>query len=96
MPEGFFFESTGSVCFVEKKLLNYLLAFLNTPVCEKLNKLINPTLHLQSGDVAKLPIAIVEDKRKKIDSSVEQNIHCAKLDWDSYETSWDFKRHPMV
>ena len=96
MPKGFFFESTGSVCFSKKDLLNYLLAFLNTPVCEKINKLINPTLHLQSGDVAKLPLVITEYYKKDIDILVTQNINFAKWDWDFFEASWDFQMHPLV
>ena len=26
----------------------------------------------------------------------EKNIDIARNDWDSYETSWDFKRNPLV
>lgn len=96
MPSGFFFESTGSVCFSSPNLLKYLLAFLNTPIAEKLNRMINPTLHLQSGDVAKLPLKVAACKVSEISEYVDICIKSAKNDWDSFETSWDFQRHPLV
>ena len=96
MPEGFFFESTGSVCFSSSHILKYLLAYLNTPIAENLNRMINPTLHLQSGDVAKLPLSLSECKVEKVSKITGVCIDIAKKDWDSYETSWDFKRNPLV
>ena len=96
MPEGFFFESTGSVCFSSSHILKYLLAYLNTPIAENLNRMINPTLHLQSGDVAKLPLKISECKIKEVSQIADACIDIANKDWDSYETSWDFKRNPLV
>ena len=96
MPEGFFFESTGSVCFSSSHILKYLLAYLNTPIAENLNRMINPTLHLQSGDVAKLPLKISECKIKEVSQIADACIDIAKKDWDSYETSWDFKRNPLA
>ena len=96
MPEGFFFESTGSVCFIEKDKLFYLLGFLNTPICQSINNAINPTLHLQSGDIAKLPLKVKNESIPIINSLVEDNINLCKTDWDSFEISWDFKCHPLV
>ena len=58
--------------------------------------MINPTLHLQSGDVAKLPLKISECKIKEVSQIADACIDIAKKDWDSYETSWDFKRNPLV
>ncbi|MDE7416566.1 MAG: BREX-1 system adenine-specific DNA-methyltransferase PglX [Lachnospiraceae bacterium] len=96
MPEGFFFESTGSVCFIEKQYLYYLLAFLNTNICKKINNAINPTMHLQSGDVAKLPLIKNDIYLKRINKLVLENIDSCKADWDFFEISWDFKFHPFL
>ena len=96
MPEGFFFESTGTVCFINKKYQNYLLGFLNSCVAELINNMINPTIHLQSGDVGKLPFIIKNEIKESVDSLVESNIRIAKEDWDAFETSWDFIKHPLV
>ncbi|MGI6252177.1 MAG: BREX-1 system adenine-specific DNA-methyltransferase PglX [Aminivibrio sp.] len=96
MEKGFFFESTGTVCFIFNDLLNYLLGFLNTPISEFVAKILNPTLHLQSGDVANIPLIISEKAKKNIDEIVIANIALSRTDWDVFETSWDFKRHPLI
>lgn len=96
MPTGFFFESTGSVCFATKDKLMYLLAYLNTPIADRINKMINPTLHLQSGDIAKLPVIVDAARGNQVDEYAEENISLCKADWDSFETSWDFTTHPLV
>ena len=96
MPRGFFFESTGSVCFTTKDRLLYLLAYLNTPIADAINKMINPTLHLQSGDVAKLPVIIDVSKMSRVNDYTEDNINYCKSDWDSFEISWDFNHHPLL
>ena len=96
MPEGFFFESTGSVCFAPENLLMYLLAYLNTPIADKINRMINPTLHLQSGDIAKLPVIFEKFRDSEITEYSEENIRLCKEDWDSFENSWDFKKHPLL
>ena len=59
-------------------------------------KILNPTLSLQNGDMDNLPIAIENDVRDIVDDLVKYNITLSKQDWDSYETSWDFKRNPLV
>ena len=96
MEEGFFFESTGTVCFIREELLNYLLGFLNTPVSEYVAKLLNPTLHLQSGDVANIPFLIKREMIGKIDLHVSENIYFSRSDWNAFEVSWDFKFHPLM
>ena len=96
MPKGFFFESTGSVCFIEKTSLLYLLGFLNTCISTEISKILNPTLHLQSGDVAKFPLIISEEYKPRIDAIVENCIQISKFDWDCFETARDFGRHPLA
>jgi len=98
MPPDFFFESTGTVCFTKEDKLKYLLSFFNTKITESINRVINPTLHLQSGDIARLPVILIDDESllSKIDSIVDDNIFLCKSDWDSFETSWDFKKHPLI
>ena len=96
MPEGCFFESAGTVCFIEKEKLPYLLGLLNTSIVEIVNGALNPTLHLQSGDVAKIPFIYDDKKADKVKEIVERNIKISKEDWDSFEISWDFDVHPFI
>ena len=70
-----------------------MLAFLNSRVCEWMNNITNPTLHTLVGNVLVLP-----DKIKKFDESklAKECITISRFDWDSFETSWDFRHHPLL
>ena len=74
----------------------YLLGFFTTPIAQKVMKILNPTLSLQNGDMDNLPICVDEKHEEYIDDIVKENISLSKQDWDSFETSWDFKRNPLV
>ena len=58
----------------------------------------NPTLNFQVGNIANIPIKEVKDENLKhnIDRLVNQCIEISKKDWDSFETSWDFEKHPII
>ena len=56
----------------------------------------NPTINLLTTDICNIPLLICEKELDAIKDIVKANITCAKTDWDSYETSWDFKRHPLI
>ena len=74
----------------------YLLGFFTTPVAQKVMNILNPTLSLQNGDMDNLPIRIDSKSQETVNCLVKNNIFLSKNDWNSYETSWDFKRHPLV
>lgn len=57
-------------------------------------KFINPTLNYQIRDIESLPFLIGE--KSKVINIVQENVLISKKDWDSYETSWDFIRHPII
>ena len=82
----------------ENTELSYLLAFLNTKFSIFCNKLINPTLSNPVGEIFKLPIIISKslEIKEKIDSLVEENIDISKEEWDSRETSWNFKKLSLI
>ena len=96
IPQGFIFSDAGSAMFYEQNIRNYLLGFLNTPIVTPLTKMLNPTVNLGVGDMLKIPFVLEESRKKEVDKTVEQNIQLSKVDWDSFETSWDFKKHPLV
>ena len=56
---------------------------------------LSPTLNYQPGDIGKVPLVIAQNP-DTINSIVDDNIQLSRLDWDSFETSWDFKRHPIL
>ena len=53
-------------------------------------------MNSESGQIANLPVIINQDKREIVEDIVEENINKSKEDWGSFETSWDFKKHPLI
>lgn len=94
MPHGCFFDVAGSALFTQTEKEWYLLGFLCSNVCEFILKTLNPTMNYQAGNIKSLPI--VFDKETQIESKAEMNVSVSKDDWDSFETSWDFKKHPLI
>ena len=93
LPTGCFFDVAGSTLFsrIDNK---YTLGFLSSCVCFDILRILNPTLNYQAGNIKSLPI--IFSRENEVDSLVDSNINLSKYDWDSYETSWDFQRHPLV
>ena len=90
------FGGGGSAMFCDKDMFFYL-GYINSKVTEYTLSLLNPTLNFLVGDILSLPVvAACEEKKKVVESSVKENIALSKDDWDSFETSWDFERHPLV
>lgn len=75
--------------------LLYILAFLNSKITSVILPALNPTLNMVSGDIANLPLILTKDSRV-ISSIAENQIKTSKTDWDSRETSWDFKQNELI
>lgn len=96
-PTGFLFESKGSVCFMknEENLL-YILGLMNTEIVSNMLLILSPTLDYHEGPLSRVPIIIDETQKYTVEELVEKNIEICKADWDAFEISWDFKKHPLV
>ena len=95
-PIGFVFGDAGPAVFAKQSELYILLALLNTKITQSVSEIINPTINCSSGVVANFPALLDLDNRNDISDIVLCNINISKSDWDSYETSWDFKKHPLI
>lgn len=96
LPQNFIFDQAGDSMFLnDESQLLYLLAFVNSVVAYKISEFIAPTMNLTAGNMNRLPI-IKSNNKSNIDYIVETNIDNCKTDWDSFETSWDFKKHPLI
>lgn len=93
-PTGHIFDVAGMSCFAPREKLFYLLALCNTKVVTSILEIVAPTINYQCGDIANIPV--IGMSNKVIGETVEKNIAVSKSDWDSFETSWDFKKHPLV
>lgn len=76
--------------------LYYYLGLCNTIIASEILKLIAPTINFQAGDISRLPIIIEKDKKEIIENLVKMCIDISSNEWDSFEVSWDFKKHPLI
>ena len=94
MPQGATYDKGGSTIIVDNNVYYFVLALLNSKVYLRIVAMLNPTLNFQVKDVRSTPLVITG--KKQIDSLAKSNIDISKWDWDSFETSWDFKCHPLI
>ena len=98
-PSGFIYDVAGMSLFVNESVSEYcVLGSLNTKLSFKLVRLMNPTVNMQCGDIARTPYLNIhrEEDKIRIETDVKVNITISKQDWDAHETSWDFKRNPLL
>lgn len=99
LNKGFIFDQSADSIFVKNEAdYKYMLGFFNSKIMENIFKFIAPTLNLTAGTVRQIPIYIEEDPsiRKRIDRLCDECVRISKDDWDSFETSWNFKKHPFL
>jgi type II restriction/modification system DNA methylase subunit YeeA len=90
-------DVSGMSAFTDDhETLLYLLALMSTHLADHVFKMVNPTINLQIGDFNVFPVLEDEGAKPKVNQIAEKSIELAKHDWYSFETSWDFRRHPMV
>ncbi|MDU1228905.1 MAG: BREX-1 system adenine-specific DNA-methyltransferase PglX [Clostridium sp.] len=97
-PQGVIANNVGKRVYInDDKNYNYILGFLNTVIAEEMLNLIIPTLHFDVGYVGNLPVIdTTEIEMKDINRIVEENILISKEEWDSFETSLDFKNNSLL
>jgi len=89
-------ESAACAILPEEKDTKVLLGLMNSKIASAVLRIKNPTVNMQTGDIIAIPIINPEESRDHIDDIVNQCIDISKQDWDSFETSWDFLRHPLL
>lgn len=94
-PTGGFDMAGPCICNLGQNK-NWALGFLNCSIAADVLSMLNPTLNMQARDIKALPVLISAEHQPAINSLVDNNVSISKTDWDSFETSWDFKRHPLL
>lgn len=96
-PEGFLFESKGSMCYTNGFVdIRYLLGLLNSKVASEALSVLSPTLDFHEGPMSKVPVIFSKENNESVISLVNSCIELSHKDWDSSEISWDFEEHPLV
>ena len=91
-PKGFILNNASNSINCDDLL--GMLGYLNTPFVSYISNIINPTLNLSNGVVAKFPYLVINNDKYR--TLVSQNISISKSDWDAHETSWDFEENELV
>ena len=94
-PQGFIFDSASAGLFLPHDVLKYGMGFICSKVAKPLLKVLNPTIKIQPGDVAVLPFCIDKSQKARVEVLVDDNIQQSEAEWNDFETSWDFQRHPL-
>jgi len=95
--DGTMFDVAGLSLFVNlNEDYNYLLALLNSIFTQRCLEFLSPTLNYETGHISSIPVKKSKENFEIINQLTQNNIGLSKTDWDSFETSWDFERHPLV
>ena len=95
---GFVFDNKGACIKVLEEIeAQFLIAILNSKLLQSLVAELSPTISLQPGDIAKMPIIAANDElRVSVVENSKKAITIAKKDWDSFEYSWDFETNNLI
>lgn len=94
--EGFIFETAGNMMFPRNESIFYCLGFLCGKIPPLFMQCLNPTITTTVGSVSMIPLVYSEPDANDVERLSQNAVSLSKNDWDSYETSWDFKRNPLV
>ena len=78
------------------EIILYAMAMLNSKIAAAIVEVLSPTLNFEVGNIAEIPVVIDNNYQAQTLPSVNSCVEVAKSDWDSYETSWNFKRNPLI
>ena len=93
-PEGFLYSNSGyGMFFLHKSDIPVTLGFLNTSVVMSILSVLSPTIGFESGYLRKIPYLSTPDE---VTAVVNECVSISKADWDDFESSWDFKNHPLI
>lgn len=93
IPHGSAFDVAGCSIFCDRNIM-YMLGFVNSCVMQNLMNVLSQTLNYEVGSVKQIPI-IYKDV-EKIESIVKENVSISKEDLVSYESHFEFEKHPLV
>ena len=93
--KGFVYDVSGPSMFNDEQCITnkYLLGLLNSKICDEVMGVLSPTIHMNQTALSKM--SVIRENVDVVESLVDGTIHISKLDWDNFEASWDFKKHPL-
>lgn len=96
-PKGFLFDVAGCSLFIEdEEQRDYIFGLINTKMMQYILNALSPTLNYEVGQIASIPVIESKDRTQDVIIKVTDNIKNSKEEWDEFETSWNFKKHPLI
>ena len=95
-PFGHVYDVAGTSVFAAHDILMHLIGFCNSSSAMRIANVLSPTINYEVGHISAFPVLFNKDKTDEINRRAERAIKDSKEDWDSFETSWDFKKHPLI
>ena len=95
-PKGSAFDVAGCSIFASPNIIKYLLALCNSNILQKLIRVLSQTLNYEVGTIKSMPVIVADNKKEIVEKLASESICYSKQDWDSFEESWDFNKHPLV
>ena len=98
-PKGFMFDVAGLSMFPKNENVpprTYIIGLMNSNLAMYYLKAMSPTMNFETGQIASIPIIKDEGKYLDVNTIVDRSVTESKAEWDSFETSWNFKRHPLI
>ena len=89
------FGGGGDSIHTSDEYFYIVLGLLNTNLAQYYLSVISPTMNFEVDHIKRVPL-LINDKKEKVVNIVKENIELSKTDWDAFETSWDFKNHPLL
>lgn len=96
VPSGFIFADAGPMFFssIDEKVM---LSYFNSNTFQLFVGTISQGLHYSTGQIPLVPFAQIDDSLyTRLQRLANNNCEISKKDWDSFETSWNFERHPLI
>lgn len=94
--KGALFGSGGYCAFTNDDIRFFILALLNSKITKSFIQFVSPTINYEVGHIKTIPVLEKTVYDNEIDAISKENVMLSRQDWDSYETSWDFKKHPLI
>ena len=94
LPKNILFGNGGPVAFQLNDNLLYAIGLLNSSVAKELFAVLAPTMNYGPDQVRNVPFKV--GQKEQCEALVKKNINISRKDWDAFETSWDFKKHPLI
>lgn len=95
-PAGYHFSSNAA--FTTEKYTYLLIGLCNSKLSKVFKCIFNPTMHFTPGNLLNIPFSLntIEPYNGYISQRSQENIDFCKRDWDTHETSWDFKQNELI